>query len=390
MFSGDTKVEDKLGSYTLDDALEGARVEAQLNDFGDDVFVEPLDMLIQCAMNDISFTHEGLHNFKATIQRYLVNRLRLQRDLKLYPEILEEDVSDPIMILGMPRTGTTMLQRLMSTAPNVQKLSLWRVLNPAPFQDEKSTKPAGRRAFAKLVEDATQANETFKLSHEHLTDEAEEDSILACQGIDYAMNWHMFPSDSFLVWARSRPQIEAHRYEKRLLQYLQWQDGGRRDRRWILKNPGGIGYLRQLHEVFPKATFVHSHRNLLEVMPSFCRLMSALQEPLIDISDLNEFAQKQIAYWAADYRKYNRDRAEMKSEIEIIDVPYTQVVGDPIGVTKMVFDRAGVQLTEEGVAELRTWLDANKQHKHGKAEYSMEQYGLSEEGILEAFGTLDG
>ena len=389
MFSGDARLDHDLADFSLDVALKSARTEAQLDDFGSDDFIEPLRMLIDCCLSEVPFKREGLFNFQATIQRHLVARLRLQRDVQAHPEILEEDVSDPIMILGMPRTGTTKLQRMMSADPHVQELTFWRVLNPAPFPDELPGDPAGRRDFARMVEGDAQANEEFLASHEHRADEAEEDSMLLVQAFDCAMIWHIFPSDSFLDWVRGRPQLEAHRYEKKLLQYLQWQDGGKRGRPWILKNPGAIGHLEELREVFPKITFVHSHRSLLEVMPSFCRLMSSLQTPLMEVGDLHSFARKQIEYWGPEFRRYAQARKALEASIDILDVSFSEVVRDPLPVVREAFERAGVPFTSLGERAMTRWSDANAQHKHGKPVYSLEEYGLTRESIESAFGTLE-
>jgi hypothetical protein len=298
MFQGTTNLSAHSCTYAMEVALAGARQEARLEDFGDPEFLEALSKLIECALCDVRFTAAGMLNFKATVQRFLVNRLRWQRDLVAHPEILDEDVSDPIVTLGMPRTGTTKLQRLISADPQMQKLSLWKLLNPAPFADELPGHPTGRLAFARAVEEATRANPEFTASHETSATEADEDSYFALLSFDYVMLYCIFPSASYLEWVRKRPQRSAHRLEKQLLQYLQWQDGGRRGRRWVLKNPGAVGFLEPLHEVFPKATFVHSHRDMTEVIPSYCRLMETIYQVLLEPIDLVRHGCEVLEYWA--------------------------------------------------------------------------------------------
>ncbi|MEM1156443.1 MAG: sulfotransferase, partial [Pseudomonadota bacterium] len=113
MFQGDTQIDTSNGDLSLEQALAAAREESGLSDFGDEGFLEPLQAFIDGVNRDLSLTAMGDINFRATVQRLLVNRLRIERDIRYHPEILDEDVSDPIMILGMPRTGTTKLQRLL-------------------------------------------------------------------------------------------------------------------------------------------------------------------------------------------------------------------------------------------------------------------------------------
>lgn len=385
MFQGTTKLSDTTSRYGLQVALTGAREEANLQEFGDDVFIEPLERLIEGCLSEVRFTEIGLMSFKATIQRFLVNRLRFERDLSAHPEILREDVSDPIIILGMPRTGTTKLQRLISADPQMQKLSLWKLLNPAPFPGEQPGKPEGRMAFAKIVETATRENAAFTTSHETAADEADEDSYLALMSFDYVMLAIIFPSPSYLRWVRARPQDQAHVFEKRMLQYLQWQDGGRRDRRWVLKNPGAVGFLRVLKSTFPRATFVHSHRDMTQVIPSYCRLIEAIYHPLLEPLDLHQHGRDVLEYWGPEMARYAEEIAALGNSVNVLDVPYLEIVRDPTPTIREIYKRAGVAFTAESKAAMQAWLEANQQHKHGKAAYSLERYGLTVEMIDSAF-----
>jgi hypothetical protein len=385
MFQGSTSVIHGRADYLIEDALSGARAEAKLNDFGDDSFLEPLDRLVDGVRKDVRFTKAGLLNFKATIQRFLVNRLRFQRDVTAHPEILDEDVCDPIIVLGMPRTGTTKLQRLMSADARSFKLSLWRMLNPAPFPEEGIRGSAGRKAFALLVEEAAAANADFTVSHELKVDEAEEDSYLLLMSFDYLMLYIIFPSSSYVEWVRNRPRYPPHAFEKKMLQYLQWQAGGRQGRRWILKNPGHVGNLNALREVFPQATYVHSRRDMIDVIPSYCRLIEALLAPLIEPFDLKALGRSVIDYWAPEIRRYDIERRELGHAIDILDVPYLDIVRDPKSVVRGIYSRARVEFTSEAEAAMNAWLRANEQYKHGKASYSLERYGLSAAAVSRAF-----
>ncbi|MCC5810973.1 MAG: sulfotransferase, partial [Ectothiorhodospiraceae bacterium] len=118
-----------------------ARQQAGLEDFGDDRFMEPYRMLLDCVCRDVDFSRQGLHTFRQHVIRCLVNRLRIHRDFTRHPEIFDEDVSDPLVVIGMPRTGTTKMQRILSSLPDsdVQRTCLWQMLFPAPFPHTQST-----------------------------------------------------------------------------------------------------------------------------------------------------------------------------------------------------------------------------------------------------------
>jgi hypothetical protein len=385
VFQGSTLLDESAIDYSVAVALAGAEREAGLSDFGECAFEEPLGRLIDASLRELRFTEVGLQNFKATIQRFLVNRLRLQRDLVRHPEILGEDVSDPIIVLGMPRTGTTKLQRLLSADPRNQKLALWKLLNPAPFPDDELPPDAARLAFAKIVEDATRANPDFTMSHETAADEADEDSFLLLFSFEYPMLHNIFPADSYLEWVRTRSPLTAHRFEHTLLQYLQWQSGGRTAGRWILKNPGHVGHLAALHAVFPRATYVHSHRDMVEVLASYCYLIESIYQPLYVDVDPREIGRQALLYWGPELERYARERAALGTQVSILDVPYRGITDDPYAIVREIYSRAGLSFTREAEAAMRAWSDRNRQHKHGKATYRLERYGLTPELIRRTF-----
>jgi hypothetical protein len=333
----------------------------------------------------LQFTEVGALSFQSTVVRFLVNRLRLQHDLTAHPEILEEDVSDPLVVLGMPRTGTTKLQRMLSADPQNQRLELWKLLNPAPFPDDPPGQPHGRIAFAQCVEDAAKSNSGFLASHETAVHEADEDSFLLLMSFDYDMLHNIFTTDGFLSWVRARSDSPAHAYEKKLLQYLQWQDGGRRGRRWVLKNPGAVGHLRAMHEAFPNATFIYSYRDMSQVMPSYCRLMESIYEPLYQRVDPLIVGRQAVMFWSEAMRRFQRDRDELAPVLNMMDVDYLDIVNDPVAVIRSLYERAGMMLSPAGEAAISAWSATHQQHRFGKTDYTLERYGLSVQEIDRQF-----
>ncbi len=377
-------------AYDLDGVLAAARYEAGLEDFGDIAFAEALAKLLECARRDLQYSDAGFTAFQANIRRWLVNRLRYVDGVKRNPEVLEEDVSDPVIVLGMPRCGTSKMQRLLSAAPGTIALPLWMTQNPAPFPDEEPGNPVGRIAFARAIQEAQQLNNPeFLASHERTAEQAEEDSDLLLFAIDTLMIFIVHPSDALLDWLRGRPRLPAYDMQRRLLQYLQWQQGGRQGRRWILKNPGHIGQLDAVSTVYPNATILHLHRDLRAVLPSYCQLIRAIYRDLFDDYDPLRIGRQTLAYWGPEFRRHREQRQALQDRLNIVDAPYRAVLDDAVGVAAGVFERAGMAMTGEMEKALKQWQVENVQHKHGKPSYSMEEFGLEEEAILEAFGTFD-
>lgn len=379
--------------FDVNAVLSAARNEAKLEDFGELTFIPGLTKLLECAREEIHFTPEGKIGFEVTVRRWLVNRLRYVEAVKQHPEILAEDVSDPIVIIGMPRTGTTKFQRFLSADPNNFRLSLWMTLNPAVFPGEEPGNPRERIAFAEMIA-AQQNNPDFLTSHERTPEDAEEDSDLLLFSIDYMMVHILCPTDSLMDWLRQRPRLPAYQLQNKLLQYLQWQQGGRHtgetnNRRWVLKNPGHIGQMDALSQVYPNATIVHLHRNLLEVLPSYCRLIQSLYQVMFNDIDPHEIGRQALRYWGPEFRRQAEQREQLRDKLNIIDVSYLDVVKNPMALAETLYQRAGHPLTELGRRAMEQWNRENGQHKHGKPSYSLEQYGLTESAIEAAFGTLD-
>jgi hypothetical protein len=124
---------------------------------------------------------------------------------------------------------------------------------------------------------------------------------------------------------------------------------------------------------------------MAEVLASYCHLIESIYKPLYLDVDPREIGRQAILYWAPELERYARERAELGDRISILDVPYRGITDDPYPIVREVYSRAGIALTAEAVAAMRTWSDRNQQHKHGKAVYRLERYGLTVDDIRRAF-----
>lgn len=141
-----------LSSATVDSLLADATAETGLHDFGSLHFTTGLRILLTSFQQEAGLTEVGEHMQCGTIIRHLINRLRYQQDLKNHPEIYDEKIDAPFIILGLPRTGTSKLQRILSADPQAQRLEYWRTIYPAPLADEVPGNPTARIAMAKEQE----------------------------------------------------------------------------------------------------------------------------------------------------------------------------------------------------------------------------------------------
>ena len=136
------------GLLQLDPLLASARAKAGLDDFVDEEFIEPLTHLLAAYRSEADFSAQGAQAMHGHLVDALVTRLRIHHCVKLHPEILQEEIRGPLVILGLPRTGTTKLQRLLGSSPHMQKLPFWKLLTPVPLDDVSSNASDPRIALA--------------------------------------------------------------------------------------------------------------------------------------------------------------------------------------------------------------------------------------------------
>lgn len=374
-------------SLDLHSVVGEACRETGLEDMGLEEIREPLAAWLH-ALQAAPFTEAGLAGMRQMTQRYLVNRLRFRRDITLHPEILDEDVSDPIIVVGFPRSGTTVLQRMLSADPAVQSLLFWKVLNPAPFPEEADGKPpAARIAFAQDVQAAIQGtNPALFAAHPSVALDAEEDWFLHHFSFQHVLNPTSGPfTRSYTDYLRTLPRQPTYEYAGNMLRYLQWQNGGRKGRPWVLKSPAHIGYLEEILQVHPRATFVYPRRDFRTVMASFCYTLELSLKGVLNIDPL-ELGALSFDVWLGEMTRFHATRERLGKKLKLIELPYDAMLKDPIHHIGEIHRQAGRQLDAEGERAIQAWIADNPPNKHGKNTYSLDRYGLTPEQIDEAFG----
>jgi hypothetical protein len=378
--------------------VASARASAGLTDFGDDRFLEPLGRFLEALVKEANLNEAGLTSWRLTIETALVNRLRMWDDVRRHPEILDEDVSAPIVILGLPRTGTTKLQRMMSAIPEVQPLLTWRLMSPAPFpgttfpgmtfpgDGPAPTDP--RIAVAQAYQHMIRAMAPdLAAGHSIEAEQPEEETFLMETGYESIILGIRVPIPGFIRWLWGRTPRAMYDHLRLQLQYLQWQDGGRRGRPWIMKSPLHLPNFALLVEFFPGATFLHCHRDPAVCIPSMARLSEAYRVTQSDIVDTDEIGRTQLELWSEALDRYLEQRAGLGERVDILDVGYAAIVADPMAVIAEVFARAGVPLTADTRALMEGYAVENPQHRLGRFDYSLERFGLTEDDIEARFGS---
>ncbi|MGE3691044.1 MAG: sulfotransferase [Novosphingobium sp.] len=369
----------------LDAALKESGTGAK--EFRDTAFITNLKHVLEIP-NNIPISQTGLQIMLINSTRFLVNRLRWEADVAKHPEILDEDVDDPIVVLGLPRSGTTKLQRFLSADPTVQATPAWAMWNPAPFPGEQRGDPTPRRQWAAAMMNAvTNTGESYQKMHEFAADEAEESSFIPIANFDSIGQFITAPDYKYLEWFRSIDRRSSQGYLKQMLKYLQWQQGGKRGP-WLLKNPCNTGEFLEVLDVFPRATFVISRRDIYKTMGSSMRMGTEILQNTFDPLDPRFVGQYTVDIWAHETRRYLQQLKDKGSNVRLLEADYNVCVSDAISVARDLYDLAGLPWTRQGEAAMRQWDTDNPRHKLGSYGYSLEDYGWSEEKIAEAFGPV--
>ena len=380
------KASREVSDFSSAGFISEARKQTGLQDFGDERFVDALDRQLRRVQQELTFKPGGRDNYRATINRLLVNRLLMQEDLERHPEILQQEIVKPIIILGLPRTGTTKLQRMISAAPNVQKLAMWRMLNPAPFRDAVPGAPDPRITAivaGGVGSEVMSEAEALQAAHHMGLTEVEEEVILFDFMLDVSVAglcsyMPLFFHSEWLEDAREREvDRNAYAYLRNQLQYLQWQDDNAQDRPWIMKAPSHTPHLKALYETFPDATFVQCHRHPNSVVPSACKLMTALWGLNVEL-DEKQVGLEMYDWLRKGMQRFMHARRELKLDDRIIDVKYDDIRNRIVPVIEAIFARNGRVLNEEDRVAMLAWEQENEQGKHGKHHYDLADYHLDE------------
>ncbi|MES2497963.1 MAG: sulfotransferase [Pseudomonadota bacterium] len=369
-------------STVSDRATLAARAEEAtgLHDFGDPWIFENLDALIPILNSEAELTEVGVGGAEAMIVTALSNRLRHVDLIKRHPEILDEKVDVAAVVVGLPRTGSTMLHRMLSSAPGMTGVKWWEAQNYAPFPGEERGKPDGRRDAAKYYLDYMLEHAPDLMSiHPMSIDQSDEELIILGLLFSSTMIEGMYHVPSYAHWLIDNSRTRCYADLKEILQSLQWQDPARRGVQWVLKTPGHLMALDGVLETFPEAKIVMTHRDPVQTVPSYCSMMTTLYHmaSTVDREKIGAFWSKRLAE-LLDLFMSVRAKAGPDS---FIDVRYTDTTTKPVEEGKRVLTEAGIEITPEIVAGMAEWVEANKREGRAPHLYALEDFGLTREQV---------
>lgn len=371
-------------AFNREALLEAARQRAGLSDFGDLWFTEPMDKFIESANSEAQLTPAGFAAQTEVIVKGLVSRLRMIEDIKRHPEILNETVEVAGIILGLPRTGSTIFHRLLASSPGMTAIRWFEAQNFAPFPDETPGDPQERRAYAKaMIEGWLQASPELESIHPLDPEAPDEEILILGQMFVSTMVEGMTFVPGFTHWLDSYDQSKGHEDLKTILKYLQWQEPRRRGTKWVLKSPSNLPYAEVAAKAFPDALLIMTHRDPLQTVPSYVSMQAALYKlgATIEDRDVGAFWFPRLVGWMNRF-EVARDRI---GEDRFVDIDYRDVAREPLAQARRVLEKMGLPADGGSEAAMAEFMAGNQREQRPMHNYSLERFGLNEEDIKSAF-----
>lgn len=388
-----------------DDLKRAARRRTGLEDFGDASFEEPLAILVEAIESETPLSAFGRIATRQHLLSLLESRLRLEDLIRRHPEILEERIERPIIIAGLPRTGTTHLFNLLSRDPSLGWLPYWESLEPFPRPDEKPGRDGRDPRLARCARSLAfleRMAPLFPAMHEFTVEGPHEEiQLLALQ-----LSTQLFEASYFVPsygrWYRETDQTPAYAYLKRSLQALQFLrrrehgregaeagateagdgeggilDGGdgRSGDRWLLKTPQHLENLGPLVRTFPDASFIQTHRDPVRITASLATMIAygaRIQQRRPDPRVIGH-------YWAGrveDMLRASVDDRHLLPQSRVMDLRFDEFMKDMEGSVERIFAFCDQPFGEDTARRVRAFLDDNPKGKHGSVDYRLDDLGL--------------
>jgi sulfotransferase family protein len=350
--------------------IEKAKHRCGLADFGEPDFFEPLSRLLESCHREARLNVIGKLALRNDVVRILCNRLLLSRDRQRYPDIARQQVRDPLFIVGLPRSGTTLLHTLLAADPAYRVPLTWEVMSPSPpgSEDRHRRIRHASRDLAMLRWLAP----TFESVHATGAELPQECVSLISPTFLSDQFDTMYNIPSYRAWFFRQDLRPAYEYHRRFLQHLQFRRSGER---WVLKAPAHMFAAPALLSIYPDAKFVQLHRDPIDAVASVSSLVTILRRVFSDAVDPAQVGRDAMVYWSDALKTFMRVRDQLSSD-RICDLYYDEVRQDPIAATAHVYEHFGWRFKSEVEEKMRAVLTEENSRSNGAHRYNAAYFQL--------------
>jgi hypothetical protein len=361
------------------DLIEIAQRRCRLEDFGSGDFFEALSRLLESCHRDAQLNLIGKIALRSDLVRTLCNRLLMERDRQLHPKIARQEIREPLFIVGLPRSGTTLLHTLIAADPEHRAPLTWEVMSPSPptSANERQRIRHAERSLASLQWLAP----TFRRVHAVGAELPQECVGLMSPTFMSDQFDTMYNVPSYRAWFLKQDLLPAYEYHRHFLQHLQQRQSARR---WVLKAPVHMFALPSLLSIYPDARFVQAHREPLQAITSVSSLIAILRSVFSDAVDPAQIARDALQYWSETLALFMQERDRLPPE-RIFDLDYRAIQRDPIAAVRSVYEYFGWCLSREAEKRMRTALANQPREQNGFHHYEPSQFGLEATEVEQRF-----
>jgi hypothetical protein len=368
---------------TSEELVTRACERAGLDDFGGDSWREGLHLLVESVESTPGVNPGGRDFVYGQFVDALWNRLRIIDYLKQHPDVAQERVERPLVILGLPRTGTSLASYLLDQDPQRRSLLTWEAEDSVPPSTTETLR-TDPRCLKKKAELEILA-EGLKAANIPMVHWDEADGPTECvfvQNQDFkAYLWEAFmPNSAYADWLLQTDMTSAYAYERSALQLLQSRAPGT----WSLKMPSHAVHIEALLATFPDVRIVWAHRDPFQATASFLRLNYLSRAVLgceVDTADVVSNVLQQLR---AHFTRPIKARERIGDD-RFFDLHYSALMRDPIGVMRSLYDWAGDELTASTERSMIDWLERNPQDRFGVQPYSLDGTGVTRADLESVF-----
>ena len=352
------------------DLIETAKRRCGFDDFGGGDFFEAISRLLESCHRESRLNLIGKIALRSDLLRTLCSRLLMEEDRQIYPGIARQEIREPLFIVGLPRSGTTLLHTLLAADPEHRVPLTWEVMTPSP--------PTGDHE-QRRIQRATQSCNyldwlapTFRHVHAVGAELPQECVGLMTPSFMSDQFDTMYYVPSYRAWFFRQDLLPAYEYHRRFLQHLQFR---RSARRWVLKAPTHMSALPTLLSVYPDALFVQTHRQPLEAMASVSSLITILRRVFSDAVDPLVVCRDAVQYWSQTLDTFLQERDRLPHK-RVCDLDFLEIRRDPIAAVRRIYKHFGWLLSPETEQRMRVVLARQSREQYGNHRYDLSQFGF--------------
>ena len=363
-----------------DELVAAAMAQTGLDDLGEVPFHEALDVLTESLNREAKLEGARIDEARGTLVSLLAKRLALVNDRKRFPEIARQQIVAPVFIIGLPRTGSTLLHGLMGRVTGVRVPMFWEMVMPSPPPEAATFHTDPRIAQVQAIAD--RVPEELQQRHPIAANRPEQCNLLNDWSFIHQALLASFEVPTYRDWLLNTDYAPAFQAHRTTLQHLQSRHPGQ----WVLKYPKHMIALEALLAEYPDARFVWTHRDPATVVPSVCSLTGYMRSPTPGY-DPKRFGLEWALLEELVLRRGLGVRDTLTdADTRIHDLHYDDLMRDPVAAVGGICDQFGIPYDEGSSAAVARYVADHPKTKHGEHRYTAEDFGLTRAGLRRRFG----